>query len=57
MRKNCNAFSNALSEALLGKKIPGYVNRMASLGSVFLDIDDFIRMRPYDGKYETKLKK
>jgi hypothetical protein len=50
-RKNCNSFSNAFSLALLGKGIPGYVNRMASIGSFFMDIDDFIRMRPYDAKY------
>lgn len=55
-RKNCNSFSNALAEALLGKGIPGYINRMASIGSFFMDIDDFVRMRPYDSKYETSLK-
>jgi hypothetical protein len=51
MRKNCNSFSNALAEALLGEEIPGYINRMAKIGSFFLDIDDFVRMRPYDSKY------
>lgn len=56
IRKNCNSFSNALAEALLGKGVPGYVNRMAGIGSVFLDIDDFVRMRPYDPKYEVSRK-
>jgi len=30
---------------------------MAFFGSVLLDIDDFVRMRPYDDKFEVKLKK
>ena len=41
----------------MGKGIPGYINRMAFLGSVLLDIDDFVRMRPYDDKFEVKMKK
>lgn len=32
--KNCNDFSNALSEALLGKGIPSYINRMANTGKI-----------------------
>jgi hypothetical protein len=56
IRKNCNTFSNCLCEALLGKKIPGYVNRMANIGKVFLEVDDFIRMRPYDSKFEVSAK-
>ena len=54
-RKNCNSFSNALAEALLDKGIPGYINRIASIGSFFMDIDDFIRMKPHDAKYQNSI--
>ena len=33
--RNCNHFSNEVSLKLLGTRIPGYINRMASIGSVF----------------------
>ena len=33
IRKNCNHFANALVWALLGKPIPGYVNRLADIGT------------------------
>lgn len=32
---NCNSFSEALLQRLVGKSLPGYVNRMAYLGSFF----------------------
>lgn len=35
LSKNCNSFSNALCTKLLRKPIPGWVNRMATLGSYF----------------------
>jgi len=33
LTKNCNHFANAFSQSLLSKPIPGYVNRLAYLGS------------------------
>ena len=33
--KNCNSFSNAISQKLLGKDIPGFVNRLANIGGFF----------------------
>ncbi len=33
--RNCNHFSNEVSKRVLGKGIPGYVNRLACIGSVF----------------------
>lgn len=35
MKKNCNCFSASFVQKLLGKEIPGYVNRMANIGSYF----------------------
>lgn len=32
---NCNSFAEALLQRLVGKSLPGYVNRMAYLGSFF----------------------
>ena len=34
MTKNCNHFSDAFVFALLNVRIPGYVNRLANLGSM-----------------------
>ncbi len=36
IRKNCNTFTNCLSEAIMHKKIPGFINRMANIGKAFL---------------------
>lgn len=33
MRKNCNSFSEALCQKLMGRSIPGWVNRLAWLGN------------------------
>lgn len=35
IRKNCNTFTNCVCEAILHKKIPGYVNRLANWGKFF----------------------
>ena len=35
LSKNCNAFAEAFMKRLVGKSIPGYVNRMAEIGSYF----------------------
>lgn len=35
IRKNCNTFTNCVSEAVLHKGIPGYVNRLANWAKVF----------------------
>ena len=47
IRKNCNTFTNCVCEAILGKSIPGFVNRMAKMGKFFYEINDFIMMVPY----------
>lgn len=39
-KRNCNCFSNAFTRKLIGKSIPGYVNRMADLGAYFSCIVD-----------------
>ncbi|XP_024979934.1 deSI-like protein At4g17486 isoform X1 [Cynara cardunculus var. scolymus] len=33
--KNCNHFTDDISQRLTGKRIPGWVNRLAKLGSLF----------------------
>eukprot|EP01036_Dinobryon_divergens_P028118 gene28118-37014_t len=35
LRRNCNSFSNAFVQRLLGKEIPAYVNRLATVGDMF----------------------
>lgn len=35
LTRNCNTFSSALCEELLGKPIPGYVNRLAWMGETW----------------------
>lgn len=35
LNKNCNSFANEFLLRLLGKEAPGYVNRMAYIGSFF----------------------
>mmetsp|Transcript_10561 Transcript_10561/g.20334 ORF Transcript_10561/g.20334 Transcript_10561/m.20334 type:complete len:189 (+) Transcript_10561:2950-3516(+) len=35
LRRNCNDFCNALCLRLLGKSIPGYINRAAKVGKCF----------------------
>jgi hypothetical protein len=42
-----------VSEAVLHKPIPGWVNRMANIGKFVMEIQDFIGMKPYDLKYEV----
>lgn len=37
MRRNCNHFANELCVCLVGKKIPGYINRPANVGRVLLN--------------------
>ena len=51
IRKNCNTFTNCFAEALLHEPIPSWVNRMANIGKVFLEINDFFGMRAYDSRY------
>lgn len=53
IRKNCNTFTNAVCEALLKKKIPGWVNRLANMGKAMIEIQDFVMIRPYDPMYEV----
>lgn len=35
LNRNCNTFADALVQKLLGRKIPGFVNRLALLGGCF----------------------
>lgn len=35
MRKNCNHFSDALCQELVGQKIPSWINRPANIGRIF----------------------
>jgi hypothetical protein len=35
LNRNCNSFANEFLLRLIGKEIPGYVNRMAHIGSYF----------------------
>jgi hypothetical protein len=35
LNKNCNSFANEFCTRVVGKGIPGYVNRMANIGSYF----------------------
>lgn len=35
LNRNCNSFANEFLLRLIGKEIPGYVNRMANIGSYF----------------------
>jgi hypothetical protein len=51
IRKNCNTFSNCLSEAILQKPIPAFVDRMAGIARAFTSIGDFFAMIPYDPRY------
>lgn len=44
--RNCNHFSNRLVNELLGKNIPGYVNRAAGFGGMFSSVLDFFKMKP-----------
>jgi len=45
IRRNCNVFSEALCRKLLGKGIPGFVNRLAYMGGMLYSCLDFIRIR------------
>lgn len=33
LTRNCNTFASALCEELVGKPVPGYVNRLAWMGA------------------------
>ena len=35
LTKNCNSFSDEFLKRLVGKEIPGYVNRLAFIGNMF----------------------
>ena len=44
--RNCNHFSDRLVKELVGKGIPGWVNRAAGVGGVFSSVMDFFKMKP-----------
>jgi hypothetical protein len=45
-------FSDTLCKKLLGKGIPGFVNRLANVGNMLYSCIDFIRIRKVtDGNY------
>jgi hypothetical protein len=54
VKKNCNVFTNDLCNELLGFGIPGYVNRLANIGSAIYSCIDFIRIRKVsNGDYKS----
>ena len=53
VRKNCNTFTNCLSEAIIKKPIPGWVNRLANMGKFIYECNDFIMNKPYSAFHET----
>ena len=52
IKKNCNCFSDALAKQILGKGIPGWVNRMADIGSMCscLIPDEAVGSAPVDAQ-------
>jgi hypothetical protein len=51
LERNCNHFAEALVWRLLGKQLPGYVNRMAGFGAMFscLMPQSMLKDAPVDG--------
>ena len=51
LERNCNHFAEALIWRLLNRQLPGYVNRMAGLGSMFscLMPQSMLKDAPVDG--------
>jgi len=53
LKRNCNSFTEALVERLTGKTIPGYINRLATIGSVAHDYAPCILPRSIVGDVRT----
>lgn len=55
LSKNCNSFADNLLQRMLGKELPGFVNRMAYIGSMFscLFPDSLANNAPVDDVSET----
>ena len=53
LKQNCNTFTEEFVKALTGKEVPGYVNRLATLGSVAHDFVPCLLPRSVVGDVRT----
>jgi len=53
LKRNCNTFTEEFVKALTGREVPGYVNRLATLGSVAHDFAPCLLPRSVVGDVRT----